>query len=480
MPPVRPTLEEALAALRVKSRRPSIQPLDRKDTSRSQPAPVRSREWFFFTVPERLLLISLASIAWVAVSVWLAQPWIADLSGAIGWPLAWFVIGGVAFVPGSVNAFLVVGLLFDHRPLFEPVSPMPPVSVLIAAYNEETSVRETLESFRRQEYAAALEILVIDDGSTDRTRAIVRDVIAGPHPANQTLRLIEMPRNGGKALALNAGLARASHGLVVTVDADTLLFKDALTNLVTNQVRSPPRTAATAGTVLVRNSRTNLLTKIQEWDYFLGIAIVKRVQSLLQGTMVAQGALSIYRKDALREVGGWQDTVGEDIVLTWALAEAGYRIGYAENAFVFTNVPETYGDFYRQRKRWARGLMEAFRRYPGVLTHPRLNTPFVYLNLAFPYLDFVYLFAFVPGVVLAVFFHKYLIVGLMTLLLIPLAIVVNALMLSRQKRIFERCGLKVRSNWLGLAVFTLAYQLFLTPATLSGYAAEWLQKRKTW
>lgn len=435
----------------------------------------------YIPVRVKLAIIMVFATAWFAFSLWLAQPWIEELSAAISSPLAWFVIGGIALVPGYANAFLFGGLLFDRRPHFAPIARMPAITVLIAAYNEEEIIRDSLDSFFRQHYAADVEIIVIDDGSTDRTREIVSDVIARTaRPANQSLRLIQMPQNGGKARALNAGLAQSAHDFVITVDADTLLFKDALTNLVVNQMQSPPNTAATAGTVLVRNSRVNLLTRLQEWDYFLGIAVVKRIQSLLQGTMVAQGALSIYRKDALLEVGGWQDTVGEDIVLTWALSEAGYRVGYAENAFVFTNVPESYGDFYRQRKRWSRGLMEAFRRYPGVLTHLRLNTPFVYLNLAFPYLDFVYLFAFVPGVIAALAFDNYMIVGVLTLLLIPLAVVINSIMFLKQRAIFRQYGLRVRKNWLGLSVFTICYQIFLTPATLTGYLAEILRLRKTW
>jgi biofilm PGA synthesis N-glycosyltransferase PgaC len=435
----------------------------------------------YVPVRTKLAIIMALATLWFALTLWLAQPWIDDLSAALTAPVAWFVIGGIALVPGYANAFLFFGLLFDRRPAFVPVAQMPPITVLIAAYNEEEIIADSLASFFRQHYAAALEILVIDDGSKDRTAEIVRGIIASTTlPGNQSLRLIQMPKNGGKARALNAGLAESKHDLIITVDADTLLFKDALTNLVVNQLQSPPNTAATAGTVLVRNSRVNLITRLQEWDYFVGIAVVKRIQSLLQGTMVAQGALSIYRKDALLEVGGWQDTVGEDIVLTWALSEAGYRVGYAENAFVFTNVPETYGDFYRQRKRWSRGLMEAFRRYPRVLTHLRLNTPFVYLNLAFPYLDFVYLFAFVPGVIAALVFGNYLIVGIMTLLLIPLAIVINTVMFFKQRAIFRQHGLRVRRNWMGLAVFTLCYQLFLTPATLTGYLAELLRWRKVW
>ena len=137
-----------------------------------------------------------------------------------------------------------------------------------------------------------------------------------PFPAHFHVELLEMPCNGGKAKALTAGLDHARHELVVTIDADTMVFRDALRRIVANQLAGPANTAATAGTVLVRNSRHNLLTKLQEWDYFLGIAVVKRVQSLLQGTLVAQGAFSVYRRDVLRAVGGWPETVGEDIVLT--------------------------------------------------------------------------------------------------------------------------------------------------------------------
>jgi poly-beta-1,6-N-acetyl-D-glucosamine synthase len=294
------------------------------------------------------------------------------------------------------------------------------------------------------------------------------------------VRLLRMLSNGGKARALNAGLYEARHRYIVTVDADTLLYRDALLRLLTNQLNSPAHTAATAGTVLVRNSRKNLITRLQEWDYFIGIAVVKRVQSLLQGTLVAQGAFSVYRREVLEEVGGWAETVGEDIVLTWAIIQCGYRVGYAENAFVFTNVPETYGAFYRQRKRWSRGLMEAFRRYPGMAVRPRLNTPFVWLNALFPYLDFVYLFAFLPGVIAAVCFQFYAVVGILTLLLIPLAVTCNGLMFFRQRAIFKVHGLKVRRNVFGAVIFTLLYQAVLSPASLMGYAAELLNLRKTW
>jgi biofilm PGA synthesis N-glycosyltransferase PgaC len=115
----------------------------------------------------------------------------------------------------------------------------------------------------------------------------------------------------------------------------------ALANIVGRLMSDPAGTAAVAGAVLVRNSRLNVVTKVQEWDYLHGIAAVERLQSLYHGTLVAQGAFFLYRTAVLQEVGGWPDCVGEDIVLTWSILRRGYRVGYAEDAVAFTNVPVT-------------------------------------------------------------------------------------------------------------------------------------------
>lgn len=275
-------------------------------------------------------------------------------------------------------------------------------------------------------------------------------------------------------------MAQATHDLIVTVDADTLLFKDALANIVVNLEYGPANTGAVAGSVLARNSRKNFMTRLQEWDYFHGIAIVKRTQSLFQGTLVAQGAFSVYRKAVLQQLGGWQHTVGEDIVLTWGMLEAGYRVGYAENAFVFTNVPESYGAYYRQRRRWARGMVEGFKKYPKILTRFKPNLPFIYMNLAFPYIDFMYMFVFVPAVIAAVAFQWYALVGILTLMLLPLGMACNMVMFYKQRSIFRRAGLRVRRNIVGFVTFVMVYQLFLSPASLAGYATEALGRRKTW
>ena len=429
----------------------------------------------------KLALTLALACGWLALSTWLAQPWIQDLGEIFTLPGAWLIVIGVALLPGFASAFVLAALVMDRRPRYTERSALPPISILVAAYNEQAAIGETLASIAAQLYPGAVETLVIDDGSTDRTAAVVREFVArGAHPPNHRIELVQAPVNGGKARALNLGLARARHDLIVTVDADTLLYRDALARLINNLESGPPNTAAVAGTVLVRNSRRNLMTKLQEWDYFHGIAIVKRTQSLFQGTLVAQGAFSAYRRRALEEAGGWPHTVGEDIVLTWALLWRGYRVGYAENAFVFTNVPETLGAFYRQRRRWARGLIEAFKRYPGIMFRWKSYSPFIFFNLCFPYIDFMYLFVFVPGVIVALLFQWYAIAGILTLLLLPLALLCNVVMYLRQREIFARYGLKVRRNIAGLLTYVLAYQLFLSPASLAGYLGEFLGWRKRW
>jgi biofilm PGA synthesis N-glycosyltransferase PgaC len=414
-----------------------------------------------------------ASISWLAITGLIAYPWITELSGLIGFFLAFATVGGIALVPGFMNAFLIASLLLDRRPPRMQPSRYPAVSILIAAYNEEASIADTLRSIANQDYPGTFEVFVIDDGSRDRTAAIVD---ACDH---DWLRLLRQPHNAGKSAALNRGLAEANHDLVVTLDADSFLYRDALRNLVERYMSDPPNTRAAAGTMLVRNSRRNWVTKAQEWDYFHGIAAIKRVQSLYQGTLVAQGAFSIYDRATLIEVGGWVDCVGEDIVLTWAMLRRGYRVGHAEDACCFTNAPDTLRQFVRQRQRWSRGMMEAFRQFPDILLKARLSTLFIWWNLLFPWLDLAYTVFFIPGIVLALF-GIYWIAGPLTLALLPMALGINYLMYRVGSQMFAANGLRVRRNLSGFLTYAFVYSLILQPACVAGYFSEIIGLRKSW
>lgn len=417
------------------------------------------------------------AIVWTIFATYVALPWIDDLTNHFSAFTAWFIVAGIAIVPGFMSAFLVMSLLLDRRPKRKPtIADYPDVTILVAAYNESENILGTLESIDKQQYPAGMKTIVIDDGSTDNTASLVESVL----PQYPWLTLLRMPQNGGKSAALNMGLERVTTNLTITIDGDSYLYKDALANLVGRYINDPANTAAVAGAVMVRNSRKNLCTRVQEWDYFHGIAAIKRLQSLFQGTLVAQGAFSIYSTDVLRDVGGWKHVVGEDIVLTWDILNQGHRVGYAEDACLFTNAPDTWMQFFKQRQRWSRGLIEAFKSNSTMLIKPKMITLFVWWNLLFPWMDIVYTFAFVPGLIAALF-GIYWIAGPMTLILLPMALLINYLMFILSSRMFTTQGLKVRRNIIGFVLYSLFYSLILQPVCVIGYIKELLfGTRKNW
>lgn len=248
-------------------------------------------------VRTRFLISVIAGLVWAGFSTWIALGWIGDLSQSITPVGAWLLIFGIAIVPGYLNVQLVTTVLFDRpRPLHFDMD-FPGITLLVAAYNEEACIRETLEYALRQDYPGELVVTVIDDGSTDGTREIVRAIAAG----DGRVRLVRAD-HGGKAKALNAGLRGVATPLVATIDAYTLLMPWALRRVVARLIDSPDDTVAVAGSVMARNARDNLLTRLQQWDYLVGIASVKRAQSLLQGTLVAQGRSA---SSALRPYARW-------------------------------------------------------------------------------------------------------------------------------------------------------------------------------
>lgn len=432
------------------------------------------KRWYLSIRTKFSLAIGFAVI-WVLLSVAVARPWADSLGALVTAPVAWIIIGGIALIPGFMNAFLLVSLALDRRPARKPLDHYPGLTLLVAAYNEEDTIVGTLESIARQRYPGELEVIVVNDGSRDRTAELVREQL----PRYPWLRLIDLPKNVGKANALNEALKSVSHTLTATVDADSWLFRDALVSIVERYMQDPPNTRAVAGAVLVRNSRATWMTRAQEWDYFQGISAIKRVQSLYQGTMVAQGAFSLYDTATLRRIGGWPDRVGEDIVLSWRLLKEGWRIGHCEDALLFTNAPTSLRQFARQRQRWSRGMIEAFKQHPGLLLRPALPTTFVYWNLLFPALDLIFTVTFIPGIVLALFGY-YWIVGPITLVLVPMAMAMNYFMYRIGRNTFRQLGLRVRFNPSGFFIYTLFYSLIMQPVCLAGYLSEMLNLRKTW
>ncbi len=462
---------------------PSLGPDFAGDDTGARPAAADrgrpSRRFYVPVLAKYLIAVGLAG-AWLLFSVVVSQAWLADLTELTSRWFALTVLTFIAYLPGFMNAFLIVALLLDKRPPRSSPKNYPPLSILVAAYQEERTIVHTMASIAKETYPGSIELIILNDGSRDGTAEAARRGQEGLHfPANMTVRVMNFVQNRGKSAVLNDGLEAASHDLVVTIDADTRIRADSLTKLVERFLSDPPNTAAVAGAILVGNSRASLMAGLQEWDYFHGIAAVKRMQSMFHGTLVAQGAFSIYRRDALLEVGGWDHVVGEDIVLTWALLDEGYRTGYAEDAVAFTNAPTTYRQFAQQRRRWARGLIEALRRYERLLFRPRLTTMFIWWNCFFLPMDLIFSVVFIPGVILACF-GVFWIAGPLTLLTLPLAALWNVLIFRIQQRMFHGQGLRVRRNWTALVLYILGYALLMQPVSLWGYLTELAGRQKRW
>lgn len=429
----------------------------------------------YISVKQKFWISHAAAGLWMLFSIGVSMPWLHDFAKYVTLPAAFLIIAGISYIPGYMNAFMIVSLLLDRQPPLPASSPERPVTVLIACHNEERGIRTTLAYLADQEYSGQLKVIVIDNNCSDQTAE--RAKAAGRELGLDLLVLEE--KTPGKNYALNAALALVETELMITLDADTLLHKLAVKHIVSRYEAAPPDICAVAGAVLVRNSRRNFWAKLQEWDYFLGIASIKRLQGMFQGTLVAQGAFSLYKTDAVRAVQGWPDAIGEDIVLTWKFLARRWRVYFEPLAVAFTDVPESFRHLVRQRSRWARGMIEALKLLKP-WNHPSVYAKYLTgCNLLMPYLDLVYTFCWLPGLVLA-FFGIFWIVGPATLLVLPLTFIQNFILYRYQSRVFRSLNLHIRKNLFGFIAYVLFYQMVMSPVSVYGYVQEALQRKRIW
>ncbi|MGM0777188.1 MAG: glycosyltransferase family 2 protein [Bacillota bacterium] len=436
----------------------------------------RRRNKVYLSINKKFVISHLISLLWMAFSIYLSLPWLKDLSDIVTLPISILIIGGIAYVPGYMNAFLVMSLLLDRKPSFKNPDPDKEVTLLVAAFNEEKTIFQTLSYVAGQDYHEKIKVIVIDNRSTDNTHL---EIVRAQKELNLAIDILKEPKTG-KFHALNKGLQHVTTEYVITLDADTLLHPSAVRFLVSRMESSPEEVCAVAGSMLVRNSRENLLTKTQEWDYYLGIASIKRLQGLYQGTLVAQGAFSLYKTDSVRQVNGWPDAIGEDIVLTWRLLQKEWKVYFEPLAAAFTDVPSTLSHFAKQRSRWARGMIEGLNEIKP-WNQPQIYTKYLTgVNLVMPYLDMVYTFFWIPGLMLA-FFGYFWIVGPMTLFVLPLTILSYGILYMYQKHyVFKNLNLKVRKNILGFFTFILFYQMIMSPISVWGYLQELFKSKRVW
>ena len=402
--------------------------------------------------------------------------WINDVACYLGYFLAIYLVTFIAIIPGFNYVFNFISLLFNKKDKKVKRKKEEDVTVLIPVYNAKNSIKETIESIQKQEYCGKIYINIIDDGSTDGTLEMLKSM-----ELNSNITLIE-EEHKGKAEALNKGLEKVKTEYTITIDSDTVLHPLAIRNIMNKLANSNNKTVATAGCLFAKNAKKSFITKLQEWDYTLGIFGVKLVQGNYNSTLVAQGAFSVYKTEILKEIGGWKNCVGEDIVLTWQLLSKGYETNFAKNAIAFTEVPEKFKDLGRQRKRWARGMIEAFKKVK-VLTSRKMSLKSKFLmclNIFFPFIDLA-LLIFVPLGLIFLLLGNPLLIGWISLLVIPFGLLLCLLIEIRRKNMLKEidCKLEKRSV-LAFIVYILLYAVILAPFCLTGYIIELLNCKKKW
>ncbi|MGW9496194.1 polysaccharide deacetylase family protein [Streptomyces prasinus] len=273
-----------------------------------------------------------------------------------------------------------------------------PVTVLVPAYNEAKCIENTVRSLMDSDHP--VEVLVIDDGSSDGTARIVE---AMGLPNVRVIRQL----NAGKPAALNRGLANARYDIVVMMDGDTVFEPSTVRELV--QPFGDPRVGAVAGNAKVGN-KDSLIGAWQHIEYVMGFNLDRRMYDILGCMPTIPGAVGAFRRSALVPIGGMSDdTLAEDTDVTMALHRAGWRVVYAENARAWTEAPETVQQLWSQRYRWSYGTMQAIWKHRRAVIDKgpsgrfgRVGLPFVSLfmivaPLLAPLIDVFLLYGIVFG-----------------------------------------------------------------------------------
>jgi cellulose synthase/poly-beta-1,6-N-acetylglucosamine synthase-like glycosyltransferase len=293
-----------------------------------------------------------------------ATVWGIRLSNLVVTLITWaLVLSGIVML---IRAVLVVTVAAGHhrrgrRGRHHPDGPvLPPVTervtVIVPAYNEAAGIEAAVRSIAASTHP--VEIIVVDDGSTDDTAGIVEALnLSG-------VTLIRQP-NGGKPTALNTGIQAASHDLIVMVDGDTVFEPDTVRALI--QPFADPKIGAVSGNTKI-NNRGGMLGAWQHIEYVVGFNLDRRLFDVAECMPTVPGAIGAFRKDALTRVGGVStDTLAEDTDLTMALARDGWRVVYRDDARAWTEAPASLGALWRQRYRWCFGTMQAMWKHRGAV-----------------------------------------------------------------------------------------------------------------
>lgn len=255
-----------------------------------------------------------------------------------------------------VVVMAVLGRL--RRPKNIDVDPDMPISVLLVGHDEAARLERTIVSLREQTMRN-LQVVVVDDGSTDNMAAVGRELKA----RGLIDVFISNKIRGGKASALNTGRLYCDHEIMVCADIDTTFDRDALEEIV-KPLLAEPDVGAVSGNLGVRNGHASVATSIQALEYLDNISVGRRFNSLVDILSIVSGAFGAYRSSIIKQVGGWEVGPGDDSILTHKIRRAGWKVRFAHHAWALTDVPTTFSHLARQRLRWNRSIIRIrFRQF---------------------------------------------------------------------------------------------------------------------
>lgn len=281
---------------------------------------------------------------------------------ALGW-IFFFAISIGILRAVILSALALIQARREGRTVFPAIDSDRFVTVMIPAYNEEAVIERSIRTVLAST-DVRIEVIVIDDGSKDRTSEIVRDAFAD----DPRVRLLTL-ENGGKARALNRGLELATGEIVIALDADTQFEPTTIARLA--RWFGDPKLGAVAGNAKVGN-RVNLVTKWQALEYITAQNLERRALASLNAMTVVPGAVGAWRLEAIRSVGGYpDDTLAEDQDLTIAIQRAGWKVHYDQFAVAWTESPESFKGLAKQRFRWAFGTLQCLWKHGRIIGRGR-------------------------------------------------------------------------------------------------------------
>lgn len=266
----------------------------------------------------------------------------------------------IILYPLIMTMVWIIGSIFyqiqTHKSYSPFITEQPEgVSILVPCFNEQEHLERTFESLVAQQHKN-IEIILIDDASTDHTLSIMHN-LRQKHP-RFNVKIVSQPENFGKATAMNAGIQHAQFNYVLGIDADSIIDSNAIDQLVFSLKQNPQMGGVTGRPQVI--NRDKLVEKMQSMEYTAIIDLIKRSQTFFTGNILTiSGVIAMFRKDAVLSINGWNPNVQtEDIDITWRLSQKGFSVGYNPKALTWILVPSTFRSLLKQRRRWAYGGLQ--------------------------------------------------------------------------------------------------------------------------